>query len=200
MVWKALGVLGTVLVLSSSTKALVAQGLDEADADSSRAERPLPAEWFVEHTQFLTQQGGRWVTDNFAYESENEPFDAYGLEWKPGLGGKTLTGRLFGLQDGKDAGTFWEFRIVWHPGEGRAYVHQFGGDGTFGVGTMEPVAEGKVRIVQDFFHPDGSRSRLAHDSTHGPGEWIHDQSYDIAEDGAWEERRSYDWKLTPAAD
>lgn len=61
-------------------------------------------------------------------------------------------------------------------------------------------AEGKLRIGQDFLHPEGTRTRLAHDSTHGPGESFHDQAYNVAEDGTWEERRSYDWKLTQAAD
>lgn len=186
-IWKAFA----VLVISAAPGApggLVAQ----PSAASA------PPEWFVEHNAFLSQKGGRWIADNSAYKSEDEPFDAYGLEWKPGLGDKTLTGRLFGLQDGKDIGTFWEFRVLWHPGEGRAYVHQFGSDGTYGTGTVEHAGEGKVQITQDFYGPDGTRSRLRHDSTHGPGEWVHDQSYGLAEDGTWVERRAYEWKLTPA--
>lgn len=197
MARRARSVLLAALALGGSTGTLVAQEPGGTGAASASAKDPAPAEWFVEHNAFLTQQGGRWITDNLAYKSDNEPYDEYGLEWRPGLGGKSITGRLFGLQDGKDIGTFWEFRIVWHPGEGQAYVHQFGGDGTYGVGTMERMAEGKIRIVQDVFSPDGTRARIGHDSTHGPGEWVHDRSYDIAQDGTRKERRSYDWKLTP---
>ncbi len=196
LTWKILGVLVAVLVIGESPQTLWSQESGGTQAAPVLA-KSTPAEWFVEHNEFLIQRGGRWITDNSAYMSENEPADAYGLEWKPGLGRKTVTGRLFGLKDGKEIGTFWEFRIVWHPGEGRAYVHQFGSDGTYGVGTVEHVAEGKVRITQDFFNPDGTRFEVGHDSTQGPGEWIHDQSYDIAEDGTWMERRTYDWKLTP---
>lgn len=81
------------------------------------------------------------------------------------------------------------------------------------AGSAEPETETKTasqpsaiqaRTVEERSAPiatSRARSRrpgARHDSTHGPGEWIHEQSYDIVEGGTWVERRTYDWKLVPA--
>ncbi len=187
--WKSRTTVGLALLFGGA--------IGTAFGQEEGAAGPTPPEWFVQHNAFLTQGSGRWITDNAAYRSEDEPYDAYGLEWKSGLGGQTVTGRLFGLQNGREVGTFWEFRILWHPGEGQGHIMQYGGDGTLGTGTMEPRGEGKVWMVQDFYNPDGSRVRLAHESTHGPGAWVHDRSFMMSSDGEWLARRSYDWKLEP---
>jgi hypothetical protein len=40
--------------------------------------------------------------------------DAYGITWEWGLNKKSPVDRLYGLRDGKEVGTFWEFREFWH--------------------------------------------------------------------------------------
>lgn len=56
---------------------------------------------------------GTWIADNAEYKSDNEPYDAYGMEWKWGVGQKSLTGRLYAIKDGKDIGSLFQFRRYW---------------------------------------------------------------------------------------
>lgn len=122
---------------------LVAAAAALAAAGEQEKATPAP-DWYREHNDFLARDGGDFHTDNSAYRSENEPWDAYGLSWEKGPSGQSLRGRLFGLRDGKDAATFWEFFVFWHPSEGNAFIYQIGRDGTVGIGTLEPPrADGK---------------------------------------------------------
>lgn len=151
---------------------------------------PTPP-WVVAHWERLV---GRWVADNTAYRSDAETFDAYSIEWSWGLGKASLTGRLFGLEGGEEAGTFWEFREFWHPGTGRLTAEQFGADGVYGVGSQERLDDGKLEMAQVFYSPGtGAVSRIGHRS------WFEGQvhvteSFDIDENGVWKPRRVYRWQ------
>jgi hypothetical protein len=149
--------------------------------------------WFRANLAFTMEGGGRWVTDNAAYRSDQEPSDAYGQEWTWGLGQQSITGRLFGLRDGEEVGTFWEFRLFWHPGERRAVLQQFGADGTLLLGTVEPTGEHTHRSEQERFAPDGSRGAVGHESVNAEDGTHVTRSFDIAADGTWTPRRSYTW-------
>lgn len=158
------------------------------------AERPP---WFDEHLAYMVADGGRWITDNGAYQNEDEPWDAYGTQWQWAPGRTGMTGRLFGLKDGKEVGDFWHFRVFWHPGEGRAIVQQFAGHGVIGIGPLYPVGEDTIRSDQQFFNPDGTSTRVGHDSIESEGR--HEtRSFDIQPDGSWQPRRTYVWVLEPA--
>ncbi len=182
--------IGCILVATSVGAATALPG-----APGGQAEPPA---WFHRHMEFITQEGGRWVADNSTYRNDDEPFDAYGIEWSWGLGKKGLTGRLFGLQAGKEVATFWEFRIFWHPGEGKVQVYQFGGDGTVGAGTMNSAGEGKTRIEQVFFYPDGRSAPVAHDSSDTPEKTHVTKSYNGTAEGSWKDDRLYTWRLAKA--
>lgn len=156
---------------------------------SPHASDDIPA-WAMDH---MTRMIGRWVTSNAAYQSEEEPYDAYGMEWAWGLGQQSMTGRLFGLQEGKEVGTFWEFRVFWHPGEQQLKMMQFGGNGTVGVGSIEDRGEHKTEALQTFYAPDGSASRIGHREELMDGE-RHAHSFDVDENGVWTARRSYVWQ------
>ena len=166
--------------------ALATHGLHAADS------APAPR-WFEHHLEYLTADGGRWIADNHPYRSESEPYDAYGMEWKWGLGKKTVTGRLYALDGDREIGAFWEFRVVWHPGEGRAIVRQYGSDGTIGEGSLSSVDETTVRTEQTFHSPDGSRYRAAHVNTESSSSKMTSQSYDVSDDGKENPRRKYVW-------
>ncbi len=150
-------------------------------------------DWFMKSMEETMQDGGRWIADNADYKNDTEPYDAYAMVWTWGIGKKSLVGRLSGIQDGEETGTFWEFRQVWHPGEQKAYVYQLGGDGTFGVGPLQPLSENMWELDQTFFTPDGTTFRSGHRNERIDGE-DHTRSYNILEDGTWEERRFYLWK------
>ena len=190
----ASSLLATSLLLTL-TCALLAAPL--AAAESATPEPP-PA-WFLEHIEFMTRDGGVFHTDNSRYLSSEEPWEVYGLEWEKGPSRQTLRGRLFGLRGGEEAGTFWEFHTYWHPGEGKAYIYQVGGDGTLGIGTLEPPgADGSARLEQTFYHVGGAVTRVAH-VTRDHGDTHETDSLDWV-DGAWQARRSYVWHRVRAAD
>lgn len=150
-------------------------------------------EWFLAHIEFLTQ--GRWITDNSPHKSEDEPFDAYGMEYEKGLGGKSVRGRLFGLVNGKEVATFWEFHTVWHPGNNRVIAYQFGSDGTFAEGPLVATGKHTQRMEQVFYRPDGQSWKSGHETEEAADGTFITQSFDIGDDGAWRKGRLYIWSL-----
>ncbi len=151
---------------------------------------PAP-QWFLEDVSFLTREGGRWIASNADYKSDMEPYDAYGLEWKLGFA-NSMTGRLYGVQNGEETGDFWQFRQYWHPGKGEAVLEQFGAGGAIGVGALKH-ASGVNQMVQTFYAPDGGVSETAH-ASHNPDADTHvTESFDIV-DGERKPRRVYTWK------
>lgn len=179
-------------VLLSLTLALALAAAGPSAAADGDGRTPPPA-WYLEHVEFLARDGGVFHADNSRYRSDQEPWDAYGLAWEKGPSGLTLRGQLFSLRDGADAGTNWEFFVFWHPVEAKAYIYQVGGDGTLGVGTLEPPGpDGTQRSEQTFFGMDGTTTRIAHRSRdHGD---THSAESFHWVDGAWQPRRSYEWK------
>lgn len=152
------------------------------------ASGPLPA-WLHQEMTRLAEGSGTWLADNRQFQSAEEKFDHYGLEWKWGLGKQSLKGRLYGVIDGTETGTFWEYRLFWHPGEGQAILQQFGSDGTYGVGELKADDQGRTTMEQTFYGPDGSTWRTGHESWWDGeahltqqlewrnGEWIKDRLY-----------------------
>ncbi len=167
---------------------LLAAFLVIASLDSG-AETP---DWFQESLQRMAPDTSIWVADNSAYQSNKEPFEAYVMEWRWGLGKQSAVGRLYGLVDGVDAGTFWEFRAFWHPEEQSAYVQQFGGDGTFGSGKLEPDGKHKDILTQVFHSSDGKVTHVGHETIHQEDS-NEGTSFDILPDGSWKKRRTYVW-------
>jgi hypothetical protein len=153
-------------------------------------------DWAREHMAGMVAGTGRWIASNADYVSEQETDDAYGLEWSWGLGQQAVHGRLFGLRDGVETGTYWEMHTYWHPAERRLVAEQFGGNGAFGTGTLVPAGDGNVEIDQVFYAPDGSSSRTLHRSTHTATEQS-GGSFDYV-DGEWQARRHYTWHLQEA--
>ncbi len=141
---------------------------------------------------YFAMMVGTWIADNAAHRSEAEPDEAYGIDWKLGLGGKSLVGRLYRIRAGKDVGTSWEFREFWHPGEGRLVASQFGADGTYGVGPHDRTADGQMEMLQTFYAPTGTVTRIGHRSTLSATELV-TRSFDVLADGTWKERRKYVW-------
>lgn len=138
------------------------------------------------------QHVGTWVADNSAYQDDVDTVDAYATEWRWGLGNKSLVGRLYGIEDGREVATFWEFREYWHPGEGRLIAMQFSGNGTVGIGPSERTGDGAMEILQTFHSPSGHVFRVGHRSTL-KGDELTTRSFDVSEDGVWTDRRTYVW-------
>lgn len=158
-----------------------------------------PPNWFQESLHRLAPDTSIWVADNSEYQNDKEPFETYVMEWRWGLGRHSAQGRLYGLVDGKDAGTFWEFRVFWHPEKQNAIVQQFGGDGTFGTGTIEPDGENRDRLEQVFHSPNGVMMHVGHKTVHHEDS-NEGTSFDILPDGTWQKRRMYTWHRKPRDD
>ena len=166
-----------------------------ADGFGAAAEPPLdaPPAWLQAHMAHAVAGGAAWRADNSAYRSEAEPWEAYGLRWQWGPGRTSMTGRLYGIRDGKEDGTSWEFRAFWHPGERKAFIHQYGAGGAVGIGTLSASGDAAVRSEQTFFAAGEPPRREAHDYvTTGPAE--HRTTSFAWADGAWQPRRTYVWR------
>jgi hypothetical protein len=166
--------------------------LTPAPGSSSQAEKaqPVPA-WVTSNWETLI---GTWIADNQAYKSATDSMDAYGIEWSWGLGKKSLVGRLYGIREGKEVGTFWEFREFWHPGEGRLIATQYASDGTYGAGPHELKDDGETEMLQTFFDPTtGAVFRVGHRSKL-EGDVHATRSFDVDADGEWKDRRAYLWR------
>ena len=157
----------------------------------TQAQDGIPTEYLDE----LKKEVGTWVTDNSRYHNDQEPSDQYGINWEWGMGKKSIKGRLFGMKDGEELGTFWEFRKYWDPVQQKVIVMQFGGDGTVGIGPLDPLsAEGVPELTQVFTAPNGVSYNTGHETV-----WKNDFthvtiSYDWNEErNKWVERRSYTW-------
>ncbi len=115
---------------------------------------PQPApDWVVASWE---QRVGTWIAENPSKSGPNA-VDAFGIDWRWGLGKKSLMGRLHAIRSGRDVGTLWDYHEYWHPGERQLIAAQYGNDGSYGVG----VHTTRRRVVRD--PPDLLRSRGAHD-------------------------------------
>ncbi len=151
--------------------------------------------WLQEHMEYMTEGTGRWITDNSKYKSEKEPFDEYGLQWKWGIGKKSIKGRLFALKDKKEVATFWEFSLFWHPKKRQATLQQFGGTGVFGIGEMRNIKMGNIteRMTEmTFYNLNGTSWKDLHKVFEKKDE--HRTISFGFKDGSWAKQREYVWK------
>lgn len=166
----------------------------KVQATQRNTETTMP-KWLTDHFEFLTSGTGRWIADNSKFKSEREPFDEYGIEWTWGLGKKTLKGRLFALRDKKELGTFWDYRIYWHPQQRKVIAQQFNGGGIFGEGEMKLTeSDGKavIELEQTFFGPDGTSWKQLHKNIDGKDDF-QGESFNFI-NGKWNADRVYIWK------
>ncbi|GAB5401075.1 MAG: hypothetical protein Aureis2KO_26600 [Aureisphaera sp.] len=136
---------------------------------------------------------GVWITDNSEYQNENEPYEQYAVEWKWGLGKKSLIGRLYGIKGGKDIGNFWQFRKYFDPSITKVIVLQFGSDGSFGKGELTHLSDNEIKLEQTFTNPDGSTYKIGHKTTYLDQNKHIGKSFIIDEENNWVANRTYTW-------
>ena len=155
-------------------------------------EKAIP-KWFFTQMQCTL---GNWVADDQPFQSEGEPFDAYGKEWKWGIGKTSIVGRIYGIRNGMDVATFWELRQYWDNVKQEAVLIQFGRQGVEGVGTSWQTAEGVTESRQLFSKPDGTEWQEKHIVQWHDGEMT-TTSLAMDSEGLWKEIRTYHWKVRP---
>ncbi len=124
--------------------ALASAGLRADETPAAAA----PPSWFTDNVKLMSADGGRWIASNAQYKSDDEPWEAYGVHWVAGPGNGSMSGRLFGVKDGKDSADFWRFSQHWDPARKVAVVEQFGW-GNVGIGTFWP--EGELMKMRQVF-------------------------------------------------
>lgn len=151
--------------------------------------QPIPA-WF---TADLERMVGKWVTDNAHYQSEQEPFEQYVMEWSWAANKKAISGQMYGLAEGKRSGDFWEFRQYWDFQKKEGMVVQYGWNGTMGIGGMRSLGGYKTELLQVFTTPEGKSSSQGHRSD-WRGDTLITSSFQVDEKGQWSPDRSYAWR------
>ena len=163
----------------------------------SETNKSIP-EWVLEDWAHRTQFEGVWIADNSDYKSDQEPYDAYGIQWSYGLGNQSLVGRLFVIKDNEEVADAWSFLEYWDAETKMLKVMQTGSNGTVGHGTIKKMDNGKMKEQQRFSTTNGDSYSTGHELWYEDGTQ-HTHSYDIV-NGEWHKRRYYKWKLKEVAE
>ncbi|MBK8096095.1 MAG: hypothetical protein IPK26_03260 [Planctomycetes bacterium] len=171
-----------IVSVSGLLLAACASGPDPAPTEVTAASAAPPA-WWGAHVEFITRDGGTWVSPIAAATADPAGPDAYAMRWQSAHGGHVLVGRLYGLRGGQEVAEYWTFREFWHPGERRAIALQWGGAGMHGAGESR-WESGEVVLEQTFWLPDGRSWREGH-RNHESGDEYATQTFDIDAQGRW---------------
>lgn len=170
-------------------------GCATAAPQQAPAAPALPS-WWLAHVEFMTRDGGTWVTPNPANEKDASQPDAYAMEWRAASENHLLTGRLYGVEAGAEVAEYWTFREFWHPGERRAIAEQWGSAGAYGAGESS-WHNGEGVLDQTFWLPDGRSWREGHRNQEQGDVYI-TRTYDISASGEWSSSSSFVWRRQPA--
>lgn len=146
---------------------------------------------FHEHVEGLTQDGGVWVASNSRYQSDREPFDAYKLVWRKGIGGLSAYGRMTALRGLEETAPIWEFLLYWDSELRQVRVIQFSSSDIVGKGVLTISEKGEEELIQNFYPPNGEPYRVRHTGKL-QGDVHETISYKRAGE-EWEPNRSYIW-------
>lgn len=145
-------------------------------------------EWFIED---MTANIGVWKASNEVYQSEDENFDAYQIEWEWGIGNTSIIGNMYAIQDDKKVRHLWEFRQYWDNDKDSGRVIQYGNNGIVGIGNIQIARNGKIESFQTFSMPDYPSWENKHINYFENGDLI-TTSFD-KDENEWKERRTYRW-------
>ena len=165
-------------------------------ATTAAAASAAPPDWWRAHVEFITRDGGTWVSPIADHADPAAP-EAYAMQWQATHGGYVLVGRLYGLRHGQEVAEYWTFREFWHPGERRAIALQWGGAGAHGAGESR-WENGEGVLDQTFWLPDGRSWREGHRNRERGDEYS-TQAFDIDAQGQWAPNPTRSWRRVPAA-
>lgn len=156
------------------------------------SEKKIIPQWFKDD---LSKNIGIWKADNRAYKSDKENQDFYEMQWQLGIGKTSITGRLYGIINGKKSTDFWHFRQYWDNQSGKAMLVQYGNNGITGIGEILHLGEGHLEIIQTFSDPNAKTWQTRHTSSND-GKTHINVSYKQDNDGSWKQDRHYIWHKT----
>lgn len=150
--------------------------------------KPIP-EWYQKE---MARNIGFWVADNSAYQSPDEPFEEFRLEWHWAPGKMGIEGELYGMQNGRRTPTFWRFIQYWDPARGEVHIEQIGIMGGIGKGYLERLDDTHFRMNQWFQFAGGDYFMDVHHISVMEGYDLL-TNYRLNEEGKWQEDRTYKW-------
>lgn len=165
-------------------------------AESKQAAIPTQ---LMENWKILTSNSGIWTTDNSKYKSQNEPYNQYQLQWKFDEGKNSLTGKLYGIQEGKEKVEFWHFNTFWDAVKRKAIVFQISPNGSYGVAESEMLSDSIEQSLGVFHYSNGQSESSKHQSITKPTEHI-TTSFTMDASGNWLTNRTYKWYPTSQSD
>ena len=156
--------------------------------DMFKVKTDMP-KWYLND---LKNQIGVWETDNKSYESENEPFEKYVIEWNWGVDATSIKGKLYGKLGDKASANFWEFKQYWDAEDNQAKLLQLGFGGLTGIGTILPINNGETSMVQNFTGPRTKEFTEKHTIITN-GQQKTTTSFNMDSLGNWIKKRAYVW-------
>ncbi|MFZ7116781.1 MAG: hypothetical protein ACO1G9_15480 [Bacteroidota bacterium] len=138
-------------------------------------------------------QVGTWKADNSLYRNENEPMTSYVIEWKYGELKNSVYGKLYGLIDSINVGTFWEFHQYWNPNTSRIEFIQISGDGTIGSGSLIQLNNSEYELIQLFTNTKNETRYEKHSYLKPNANTELTSSFEQDKDGNWIKKRTYTW-------
>ncbi len=155
-----------------------------------RIDKRIP-EWFLKE---MERTVGRWIADNKDYQSSEEPFDHYVIDWKWGENQQEITGKLYGKTGEKISEPFWEFRQFWDASTHQAWLYQENSEGVRGMGSLLPDATSMISAEQKFSDKSGQHLFTEkHVFQHKPSQ-MDITSYRLDPKGKWQKNRFYSWQ------
>ena len=140
----------------------------------------------------IKNMDGEWIADNSQYLSENEPFESYGIQWTPGIGNTNMTGKLYGLTESQDKVELWQLFQYWDNWNQQAVALQIGNDNYQAIGTMIPINNNTIEVIQKLTDKTGNSYTDRHLTSYN-GNSFTTISFIIDEKGNWQTQRSYTW-------
>ena len=155
---------------------------------SAKSQEIIPNEFIKE----IEVQEGTWIADNSKYKDDG--VDSYAIEWKLSPLKNSLYGRLYGIKDNLEIGTFWTFHKYFDPSKNKVVLMQIGYDGSLGIGTIEYKNNNETVLTQTFTDPQGTSRLEGHKMTYPNAITEIGSSYSINESRDWTLKRTYTWK------
>jgi hypothetical protein len=155
---------------------------------TAKGQETIP-EWFI--TEIKVQEG-TWMADNSKYSEDG--IESYAIEWKLSPLKNSLYGRLYGINDNAEIGTFWTFHKYFDTSKNKVVLMQIGYNGSLGIGTIEYKNNNETVLTQTFTDPKGTSRLEGHKMTYPDDTTEIGASYSINETGEWTLNRTYTWK------
>jgi hypothetical protein len=105
----------------------------------------------------------------------------------------SVYGKLYGLIDSINVGTFWEFHQYWNPNTSRVEFIQIGGDGSIGYGSLTQLNSSEYELIQLFTNTKNETRYEKHSYLKPNANTEITSSFEQDKAGNWIKKRTYTW-------